>query len=344
MSAITSSTFPAWVVRDGEGGTSAALEQVTPDLLEDRGTTVRVLYSSLNYKDALALHGRPGVVRRTPLIAGIDLTGEVSASEDPALPPGTLVTLDGAGLGEEHHGGLAALADVRAEDLVVVPARFSAAQAAAIGTAGLTAALAVDALERHGLTPDAGPVLVTGAHGGSGGLAIALLAGAGYEVVAATGRPEAADRLRALGAQSILDRAELEAPSRPLARERWAGAVDAAGGQVLASILASLRRGGAVAAFGLVGGSDLPASVMPFILRGVSLLGIDSVRISPQARRAAWDRLSRDLDPSLLDAITRVVPLAAAKDEAAALLEGRGTGRVVVQVGGRVSYRGTAAG
>lgn len=344
MTAITSTTFPAWVVREGEGGTRAALEQVEPRLLEDRGTTVRVLYSSINYKDALALHGRPGVVRRTPLIAGIDLVGEVSASDDPDLRPGTLVALHGAGLGEEHHGGLASLASVASEDLIVVPERFSAAQAAAIGTAGLTAALALDALEAHGLVPEAGPVLVTGANGGSGSIAIALLAGAGYQVTAATGRPDTASRLRALGAGEVIDRAELERPSRPLAQQRWAGAVDAAGGRVLASILSGLRHGAAVAAFGLAGGTDLPASVLPFILRGVSLLGIDSVRIAPQARRTAWERLARDLDPSLLDAITRVVPLAAAKDEAAALLAGHGTGRLVVQVGGHVSYRGTAAG
>src|SRR5690606_960382 len=210
MTAITSTTFPAWVVRESGSGTSAALEQVEPGFLEDRGTLIRVLYSSINYKDALVLHGRPGVVRRTPLIAGIDLTGEVSASDGQALRPGTLVALHGAGLGEEHHGGLAALANVASEDLVVVPERFGAAQAAAIGTAGLTAALALDALEAHGLTPDMGPVLVTGPNGGSGGIAVALLAGAGYQVTAATGRADTAPRLHALGASAVIDRAELE--------------------------------------------------------------------------------------------------------------------------------------
>ncbi|WP_029149591.1 acryloyl-CoA reductase [Microbacterium indicum] len=319
--------FPAWVVRDG----AAAFETVDESFLDDLDTTIRVRFSSINYKDALALHGRPGVIRRTPLIPGIDATGEVVASRHPRWKAGDVVTLDGAGLGEQLHGGLAGLARVSGDDLVAVPREFSPLQAAAIGTAGFTAALAILALERHGIAD--GPILVTGASGGSGSVAIAMLAAAGYEVTAATGRPDAMrERLTAIGAAEIVDRAELAEQRRPLAKQRWAGVVDGAGGSVLAGALAQIREGGAAAAYGLAGGSDLPTTVMPFILRGVSLLGIDSVRAAPEARAAAWERLARDLDPAVLDAVTRIVPLAEARTAAGPLLEGRGTGRTVIAV------------
>ena len=325
--------FPAWIVRDREGGVAATLEHVGTELLDDLDTTVRVRYSSINYKDALVLHGRPGVVRRTPLIAGIDLVGEVVDSRNERWHPGDLVTLNGAGLGEERHGGLAGIARVDGTDVVAVPETFTPLQAAAIGTAGFTAALSLIALERHGLEPDDGPVLVTGSGGGAGSIAIALLSHSGYRVTAATGRPEQLrDRLDALGADAIIDRRELEAQTRPLGPKRWAGVVDAAGGPILAGALAELRPGGAAAAFGLAASAKLPITVLPFILRGVALFGIDSVHTAPSLRRDAWRRLSRDLDPALLDDVTRVVPLVRAKDAAAELLEGHGTGRIVVDI------------
>ncbi|TDD41345.1 acrylyl-CoA reductase family protein [Saccharopolyspora elongata] len=326
-------TFPAWVVRKDDGANTAALEQLDTSTLDDLDTTVRVRYSSINYKDALALHGRPGVVRCTPLIAGIDLTGEVIESRHPRWNTGDVVTLDGAGLGEELHGGLAGIARVNGDDLVTVPAAFTPVQAAAIGTAGFTAALALLALERHGLTPGAGPVLVTGAGGGSGSIAVALLHHSGYEVTATTGRPDRLRaRLTALGATEVIDRAELESQTRPLGQQRWAGVIDSAGGSVLAGALAALRHGAPAAAFGLAGGTQLPTTVLPFILRGVALLGIDSVRTAPTLRQQAWDRLARDLDPAHLDGLTRVVPLDQAQTAAAALLEGQGTGRTVIDV------------
>lgn len=330
------STFPAWVVREDPANPKrrrAALEEIDETALDDLPVTIDVTHSSLNYKDALALGGRAGVVRRTPLVAGIDLVGEVTASLDDRFAPGDAVMLHGAGLGEDRHGGLARRARVDADALLPVPAPFTPAQAAAIGTAGLTAALAVLALERHGLRSDAGPVLVTGASGGAGSIALALLAAAGYEAVAVTGRPEQmGERLRGLGAADVLDRSELEAEGRPLAAQRWAGAVDGVGGRILANILAGTRADGAVAAYGLAASPDLPATVLPFILRGVSLLGVNSVEISRPLREAAWDRLARDLDPALLDSLTRTVPLGAAQETARELLEGKGTGRVLVDV------------
>jgi acrylyl-CoA reductase (NADPH) len=326
-------TFPGWIVRKGDGANTAALEELDSSLLDDLDTTVRVWYSSINYKDALALHGRPGVIRRTPLIPGIDLTGEVLETSNEKWKPGDVVTLNGAGLGEELNGGLAALARIDGDNLTAVPASFSPAQAAAVGTAGFTAALAQLALERHGLTPDQGPVLVTGAGGGSGSIAVSLLSHSGYQVVAATGRPEKlSERLRALGADEVINRHELEDQARPLGRQRWAGVVDSAGGSVLAGALATLRNGGAAAAFGNAGGAQLSTTVLPFILRGVALLGIDSVRTGPALRQQAWDLLAHDLDPTHLDAVVRTVPLAEARNAAAALLEGHGTGRTIVEI------------
>lgn len=326
-------TFPGWIVRKSDDATTAALENLDESVLDDLDTTVRVSYSDINYKDALALHGRPGVIRRTPLIAGIDLTGEVVESCHDRWSPGDVVTLNGAGLGEELNGGLAGMARVNGDDLVRVPDAFTPSQAAAIGTAGFTAALALLTLERHGLAPEDGPVLVTGTGGGSGSIAVALLSHSGYQVIAATGRPDQLrGRLTDLGAAQVIDRNELETQTRPLGKQRWAGVVDSAGGQVLAGALAMLQQGGAAAAFGNAAGAQLPTTVLPFILRGVALLGVDSVRTRPALRQAAWQRLGRDLDPLHLDAVTRVVPLDQAKDAASELLAGRGTGRTVVQI------------
>lgn len=333
-------TFPAWVLRPEEhadaaerGQNRVELEQWSLADLDEPPVTVRVEASSLNYKDALALGGRLGVARRLPLIAGIDLTGTVTTSEDPRFSPGDRVTLDGAGLGETLHGGLAGMARVPADQLVHVPEEFTAPQAAAIGTAGVTAAMAVTALERHGLVPDAGPVLVTGASGGAGDIAIALLARAGYTVVAASGRVDAQrSRLEALGAAEVIDRSELSSTTVPLARRRWAAVVDGAGGDVLAGALATVRTGGAVAAYGMAAGVRLETTVMPFILRGVSLLGIDSPHLRLPERQLVWERLAADLDPAVLDGLTTTIPLDRARDRAEELLAGHGTGRIVVRI------------
>ncbi|RSO48321.1 oxidoreductase [Streptomyces sp. WAC 06725] len=329
-------TFTGWIARETPDGHRTTVEELDSEILDDRDTTLRVHYSSINYKDALALHGRPGVIRRHPLVTGIDATGEVLASRHPRWRRGDLVTLNGAGLGEDRHGGLAGLAAVDGADLVPVPAPFTPAQAAAIGTAGFTAALSLLALERHGLAPAHGPVLVTGAGGGVGSVAIALLADSGYEVIAVTGRPDTLhDRLTRLGAAHVVDRAELDPQGKPLAKQRWAGVVDAVGGPVLAGALAGLRHSGTATTCGLAAGAAFPGNVVPFILRGISLLGIDSVRTPRERREAAWQLLARHLDPGLLDTVTRSVPLAAAQDAAADVLAGHGTGRTVVDVRAR---------
>ncbi|NTV39351.1 MAG: acryloyl-CoA reductase [Demequinaceae bacterium] len=325
--------FPAWVVRKEDRTSAAALEQVDIDKLDDLDTTVRVLFSGINYKDALALHGRPGVVRRDPLIAGIDLVGEVITSTHAAWEPGDIVTLNGAGLSETLHGGLAAMARVNGDDLVAVPDVFTPAQAAAIGTAGFTASLSLLALERQGVTPASGPVLVTGAGGGVGSVAVALLSRSGYEVVAATGRvDELGDRMLALGASEVIDRTAIDSAGKPLGTQRWGAVVDSVGGTFLADALATLRAGGVATTCGLAAGPGLPTTVLPFILRGITLTGIDSVHTTPALRRQAWDRLELDLDPLLLDSVTRTVELSDARDAAAELLEGRGTGRTVVAI------------
>lgn len=326
-------TFPGWIVRKDDGASTATLEDLDDSILEDLDTTIRVCFTSINYKDALALHGRPGVVRHTPLVPGIDLTGEIVQTSHPRWKAGDVVTLNGAGLGEEHHGGLAGIARVCGDDLVAVTEAFTPRQTAAIGTAGFTAALSLLALERHGLDPQDGPVLVTGAGGGSGSIAVALLASSGYRVVAATGRPDRlAERLSGLGAAEVIDRAELEQQTRPLGGQRWAGVIDSAGGSVLAGALATLQHGGVAAAFGLAASSHLPTTVLPFILRGIALLGVDSVRTEPALRQAAWERLARDLDPVHLDSLIRTVPLSEARTAAELLLAGQGTGRTVVEV------------
>ena len=326
-------TFKAFLLTKPEGG-DQRLEwtEVDDADLMDGDVTVAVSHSTLNYKDGLALTGASPVVRRWPMIPGIDFAGTVEASDHAGISPGDPVVLNGWGVGETHLGGYAERARVPGEWLVPTPAAFTPAQAMAIGTAGYTAMLCVLALEDHGVAPDAGPVLVTGASGGVGSVAVSLLAGLGYEVIASTGRADEADFLTGLGAASILDRSELSEPGRPLAKERWAGAVDAVGSHTLANVLAGTRYGGTVAACGLAQGMDLPASMAPFILRGVTLAGIDSV-MAPKARRlVAWDRLARDLDVAKLDALTVTHPLADAPTLAPQILAGQVRGRVVFEV------------
>lgn len=294
--------------------------------------TVAVAYSTVNYKDALALSGRSPVIRSFPLIPGIDLAGEVETSNYPGIAPGDRVLVNGYGLSQTHHGGYAQKARVPGEWLVKVPDVFSARDAMAIGTAGYTAMLSVLALEHGGVTPDSGDILVTGANGGAGSIAIALLSGLGYRVVASTGRLEESAYLKELGAAEIIDRHTLSAPGAPIAKERWAGAIDAVGSHTLGNVLAQIRYGGVVAAFGLAQGADLPGSVLPFILRNVTLAGIDSVNAPLAARRQAWARLATDLDPGKLARTTQVIGLAQVPTIAAQVLEGRVQGRTVVDV------------
>ncbi|WP_243061627.1 MDR family oxidoreductase [Humibacter sp. RRB41] len=312
---------------------SVALRTLDDDYLDPAEVTVDVDYSALNYKDGLALAGRPGVLRSSPLIPGIDLVGRVRSSADPRFAPGDHVVLNGDGIGETKNGGLAELAAVRAEALVRVPDAFTSAHAAAIGTAGFTAMLAVLALERGGVTPQSGEVLVTGAAGGVGSVAIAVLAQLGYSVTASTGRGETeADYLRELGASAIVNRADFARPGRPLQKARWAGAVDSVGSATLANVLAQTSYGGTVASCGLAGGADLPATVMPFILRGVTLAGINSVEAPRALREEAWRRLASDLDVRLLDAMTATIGLADAVGAADRILAGQIRGRTVVEV------------
>ena len=305
----------------------ARLAEVDDAQLPEGSVSVDISYSSLNYKDALALTGTAPIARSFPMVAGIDLAGVVTASEHPDYAPGDAVLATGYGLGEQHWGGLAQRARLDGDWLVPLPEAFSPRQAMGIGTAGFTAMLCVLALEDHGV---AGDVLVTGANGGVGSIAVALLARRGHEVIAATGRPEHADRLRELGATDVIDRAELTEPGRALGKQRWAGAVDTVGGQVLANVCASTRYGGAVAACGNAGGMSLPASVAPFILRAVTLVGVDSVQPPRGRRLEAWRRLASDLDPALLDTLTTEVALSEALTTARELLAGRVRGRVVV--------------
>jgi acrylyl-CoA reductase (NADPH) len=317
----------------GKRTQSAALTTVADDTLMDGDVTVAVEYSSINYKDGLALMGKPGVARVWPLIAGIDLVGTVESSTDLRWSAGDRVILNGAGIGESHHGGLAERARVSGASLVRLPDAVSPARAAAIGTAGFTAMLAVLALERGGVTPDAGDVLVTGAAGGVGSIAIALLAARGYRVVASTGRgEELGDYLRGLGADEILDRHTIDEAGKPLQTQRWAGAVDSVGSFTLANILAQTRQGGVVASCGLAQGADLPTTVMPFILRAVTLAGINSVEAPAAHRQEAWDRLAADLDLDVLDSLTETIGLADAFAAAERILAGQVHGRTVVDV------------
>lgn len=326
--------FRAVVIEAGPDGKAgpARLGSFDEADLMDGDVLVRVSHSTLNYKDGLALTGRAPVVRRLPMIPGIDFAGTVERSDHPDYRPGDAVILNGWGTGETHLGGYAERARVRGDWLVPLPEGMRPDEAMAIGTAGYTAMLAVLALERHGLSPESGPALVTGAAGGVGSVAIALLAKAGWWVIASTGRPAEAEYLRDLGAAEIIDRAELTGAPKPLARERWAGSVDSVGSTTLANALAGTRYGGAVAACGLAGGMDLPGSVAPFILRGVALLGIDSVMAPAALRREAWARLARDLDRAKLAAMTRTIGLAEVIEAGAGILAGQVRGRTVVAI------------
>jgi acrylyl-CoA reductase (NADPH) len=324
--------FQAILIAKTDAGQSAQVTELDEGQLPDGDVTVRVLYSTINYKDGLAITGKGPVVRKFPMVPGIDLAGTVEASGDPEWKAGQTVVLNGWGVGEAHWGGLAQQARVKGAWLVALPAPLTARQAMAIGTAGYTAMLSVLALERHGVRPGDGPVLVTGASGGVGSVAVTLLAKLGHEVVASTGRPEEAEYLRALGAAEVIDRATLSAPGKPLGKERWAGAVDSVGSHTLANVCATTRYRGAVAACGLAQGMDFPATVAPFILRGVTLYGIDSVMAPRPLRVEAWSRLARDLDPAKLETITREIPLAQAIPAASEILAGKVRGRLVVDV------------
>lgn len=326
-------TFKAWVVEKGEGGQSLAFKDFDESGLMDGDVTVRVSHSTVNYKDGLAMTGKSPVVRRFPMIPGIDFAGTVETSDHPDYGPGDQVVLTGWGVGETHLGAYAEKARVKGDWLVPLPEGLSPAQAMAIGTAGYTAMLCLMALDAHGLTPKDGPAIVTGASGGVGSVAVALLAKAGWHVLASTGREGEADYLRGLGASEIVDRRELSEPGKPLAKERWAAGIDAVGSTTLANVLAMTKADGAVAACGLAQGMDLPTSVAPFILRGVSLLGINSVTTPQAKRRAAWARLAAELDLDKLAAMTTHVRLEEVDRLAEAILAGQVRGRTVVEIG-----------
>jgi acrylyl-CoA reductase (NADPH) len=326
-------TFKAIVIDKSAAGQSAALADFDEKDLMEGDVTFRPEWSTVNYKDGLAVTGKSPVVRRFPMIAGIDGAGTVETSSHPDWKAGDKVVLNGWGCGETHLGCYAQKARVKGDWLVPLPAGMSAREAMAVGTAGYTAMLAVMAIERHGVTPDRGPVLVTGASGGVGSVAIALLGRLGYHVVAATGRPQETPYLRDLGAAEVIDRAELTATPRALAKERWAGGIDSVGSVTLANILSMTRYGGAVAACGLAGGMDLPSSVAPFILRGVSLLGIDSVMCPQKTRREAWRRLGTELDRQKLAQIAGEIDLSGVIEAGRRILDGQVRGRLVVKIG-----------
>jgi len=324
--------FKAIVISKSGDAQQCAVRDAETTELPEGDVTLKVDYSTVNYKDGLAITGKAPVVRKFPMVPGIDGAGTVTASSHAQFKAGDHVILNGWGVGESHWGCLAQEARLKGDWLITRPAQFTARQAMAIGTAGYTAMLCVLALEQHGVKPGDGEVLVTGAAGGVGSVAIALLAKLGYRVVASTGRQNEAEYLKSLGAAEIIDRATLAAPGKPLAKERWAGAVDTVGSHTLANICASMRYRGAVAACGLAGGMDFPSSVAPFILRGVTLAGIDSVMAPRALRVEAWNRLARDLDPARLDAITREIALAEAIPAAGEILAGKIRGRLVVNV------------
>src|SRR5215467_12661115 len=327
------SEFRALLLREADGKVAAKIERLPETALPDGDVMVDVEYSTLNYKDGLILKGLGRLVRKYPHVPGVDFAGRVSVSTTPEYKPGEAVLLTGWRVGEVQWGGFAERARVKASQLVRLPQGLTAKRAMAVGTAGFTAMLAAMALEEHGLKPDAGEVLVTGAAGGVGSVATAILAKLGYQVAASTGRAETNDYLRGLGAHTIIDRASTEKPSgKPLESERWAGCIDAVGGGTLATVLTQLKYHGSVAACGLAGGTKLEATVIPFLLRGVNLLGIDSVMCPPARRREAWTRLARDLPLDLLDGMTSEANLAELPRLAKEILAGRVRGRVVVDV------------
>jgi acrylyl-CoA reductase (NADPH) len=324
--------FSAIVIDKNDDGQTVSLQQLGEGQLPEGDVTIDVAYSTLNFKDGLAITGSSPVVRKFPMVPGIDLVGTVSESSHADWKAGDTVVLNGWGVGEGHWGGLAQKARLKGDWLVPLPAAFTPQQAMAIGTAGYTAALCVDALVNFGVTPDKGEVLVTGATGGVGSVAVALLAKAGFTVAAATGKASEGDYLKQLGAVTIIDRADLSEKGKPMQRERWAGVIDSVGSFTLANAIAQTKYCGAVAACGLAQGPDLPTSVMPFILRGVSLLGVDSVMAPKGPRLAAWARLARDLDPALLGVIGHEIALGEAIAAAGELLAGKVRGRIIVDV------------
>ena len=325
-------TFKAVRIDKAEKGTTVALTQFDEAGLMDGDVTVRVEWSTLNYKDGLAVTGKAPVVRRFPMIAGIDFAGTVEQSSHPSWKAGDKVICNGWGMGETHLGAYAEKARVKGDRLVRLPDGMSARDAMAIGTAGYTAMLSVLALERHGLTPKDGPMVVTGAAGGVGSVATAVLSKLGYHVIASTGRASEADYLRKLGAAEVIDRNELSGPAKPLAKERWAGGVDSVGSTTLANLLSMTKYRGAIAACGLAAGMDLPSSVAPFILRGVCLLGIDSVMCPLELRKQAWARLATDLDHAKLAEITHEINLDQVIEAGAKILDGQVRGRIVVKI------------
>lgn len=324
--------FKAIVISKADDKQQCAVSDVSESELPDGDVTLAVDYSTINYKDGLAITGKAPVVRKFPMVPGIDGAGTVSASSHPQFKAGDKVILNGWGVGESHWGCLAQQARLKGDWLIALPPGLATRQAMAIGTAGYTAMLCVLALEKHGVTPEQGEIIVTGAAGGVGSVAIALLAGLGYRVVVSTGRTGEAAYLKMLGAADVIDRATLAAPGKPLAKERWAGAVDTVGSHTLANVCAAMRYRGVVTACGLAAGMDFPASVAPFILRGVTLAGIDSVMAPRALRMEAWSRLARDLDAAKLAAMTREIALADALTGAADLLAGKVRGRLVVNV------------
>lgn len=323
-------TFHALVLRESDDGPVGAIEQLTDDDLPDGDVTVDVEYSSLNYKDGMALTGAGRIVRSYPMVPGIDLTGTVAASDSPDFAVGDAVILTGWAVGERYWGGYTQRQRVRSEWLVKRPAAMSALDAMAIGTAGLTSMLCMMAIEDGGVTPDDGPVAVTGAAGGVGSVAVALLARRGFEVTAVTGRPETQEYLSGLGASAFLTREEMSDKARPLDAETWAAAVDTVGSTMLAKVLSQMKYQGVVAACGLAGGFDLPTTVMPFILRGVRLQGVDSVMAPRDVRDAAWARLASDLPADLLGSMTEVVPMSELIDRGPSIMDGQVRGRWVV--------------
>jgi acrylyl-CoA reductase (NADPH) len=326
-------TFKAILVsRDEDKKQSVDIVEMTEADLMEGDVTVAVEATTVNYKDGLAITGKAPVVRRWPLVPGIDFAGSVVASDDPQWKVGDRVILNGWGVGETHHGAYAGRARVKGDWLVPLPAAMSAVDAMSVGTAGYTAMLCVMALERHGITPGRGPVVVTGAAGGVGSVAVSVLSKLGYHVIASTGRPAEATFLKGLGAAEIIPRSELDAPGKPLGKERWAGGVDAVGSHTLANVLSMTGYGGAVAACGLAGGMDLPASVAPFILRGVSLLGVDSVMAPRDLRIEAWRRIAEDLDRDKLASLTTRMPFEGILNAAHDIVEGKVRGRLVVEM------------